>query len=135
MNKKLLSTFGSLPNLIEESICKDIENIKNFLSKKHKVIIPPDDCREWYLEANEVGHLRVLLKTLKEFDKSNIPLHVFKGNDRYYDFVTYDKRISEHLFREIVRNFATETIKVLISNGIRVECRVGDDDNLIVETP
>lgn len=150
MNKSTLSTFGNFPELFKDALCTDIKDIEKFLKKKNKIVEPYDDTRYlWELDDEEVKHLRVLCRELKDVlelhSKHAISPKGLNGTHAVFTFYNLVgikiikskglKRLDSNLYRDLIRQFAPNTLEVLVKNKFQVECAVKpeDSDNIIIE--
>lgn len=140
-NKRSLSTFGKFPDLFKEALSLDIKNISKALRRKSIVVIPPDSVYEWELDDNEKIHLKLLLSELKDIANE---VYVSEWNPSTYSFSqteSYKKRKKKsgifyadtHIYRDLIRSFAKETMSLLTARGIQVELYY-EDEHLIIET-
>lgn len=133
MNKNLLSTFGNLEDLFKDAIRKDIEGIEYFFKKRLCSVYTPDDYdRPWVLGRSEKRHLRALLSNLKTIEKSEANLIWHNKKTTFFVFKIHKGKYYTDLYREIIRSFAKESIKLLVENGIRVECNVESDPGILI---
>jgi hypothetical protein len=118
MTKDLLNSFVPIENQIKDATEQDIISIEKFLKKRKRVI---DYC--WELDRDEIKCLRLLLKNLYEIKNREDPLLFGRFT---FEIKADISKIDIHDFREIIRSFAIETLKVLVKNNIEAECELTD---------
>lgn len=109
-NKDLLDSFIPIEQQIKDALKKDIEKIE--------IIV---DQKSYNLDRYEAKCLKLLLGNLKSLSKLDETL--------IFETLTFKihanlNAIDVHLFREIIRDFAKNTLEVLIKNKIQIECQV-----------
>jgi archaellum biogenesis ATPase FlaH len=117
MNKDLLNSFVPIENQIKDAIDQDVISIEKFLKKRKRVV------DYWKLDRDEIKCLRLLLKNLHEIKNQNNEEILIFGSFTF-EIKADVSRIDVHDFREIIRNFATETLRVLVKNNIEVGCEL-----------
>lgn len=113
----LLDSFVPIENRIKDALEKDIINIEKFLKKKKRILY------DWEFNREEIRCLRLLLKNMYEIKNQNNE-EILLFSDFTFEIKADFSTIDVHDFREIIREFATETLKVLVTNKTEVNCEL-----------